>query len=44
LVLGAKPTRETFHSSLEISREALMGLGLSPDRVYSDSSVMMKNC
>jgi glutathione-regulated potassium-efflux system protein KefB len=32
LELGAKPIRETFYSSLEISRETLMGLGLSPDR------------
>ena len=32
LELGAKPIRETFHSSLEISRETLMGLGLSPER------------
>ncbi|WP_419183920.1 NAD-binding protein [Zhongshania aliphaticivorans] len=32
LELGAQPIRETFHSSLEISRETLMGLGLSPER------------
>jgi glutathione-regulated potassium-efflux system protein KefB len=32
LELGARPIRETFHSSLEISRETLIGLGLSPDR------------
>lgn len=32
LELGARPIRETFHSSLEISRETLVGLGLSPER------------
>lgn len=32
LELGARPIRETFHSSLEISRETLIGLGLSPER------------
>ncbi|BAN47128.1 monovalent cation:proton antiporter-2 (CPA2) family protein [Metapseudomonas resinovorans] len=32
LDLGAVPVRETFHSALEMSRQALLGLGLSPDQ------------
>ncbi|MEK2610133.1 monovalent cation:proton antiporter-2 (CPA2) family protein [Pseudomonas shirazensis] len=30
--VGAEPIRETFHSSLEMSRRALVGLGLSDDQ------------
>ena len=32
LDLGAIPVRETFHSSLEMSRHTLLGLGLSEDQ------------
>ena len=32
LDLGAIPIRETFHSSLEMSRQALLGLGLSDEQ------------
>ncbi|AYF90624.1 monovalent cation:proton antiporter-2 (CPA2) family protein [Pseudomonas sp. JS3066] len=32
LDLGAVPVRETFHSALEMSRQALLGLGLDEDR------------
>jgi len=35
LELGATPIRETFHSSLEMSRIALMGLGLSEARAQA---------
>ncbi|MCO6057681.1 monovalent cation:proton antiporter-2 (CPA2) family protein [Pseudomonas sp. MOB-449] len=30
--LGAVPVRETFHSALEMSRQALLGMGLDEDR------------
>ncbi|MDT4860964.1 Glutathione-regulated potassium-efflux system protein KefB [compost metagenome] len=29
------PVRETFHSALEMSRQALLGLGLTPDQADS---------
>ncbi|MFC5696691.1 monovalent cation:proton antiporter-2 (CPA2) family protein [Pseudomonas sp. GCM10022186] len=32
LDLGAVPVRETFHSALEMSRQALLGLGLDEDQ------------
>ncbi|AOE83995.1 monovalent cation:proton antiporter-2 (CPA2) family protein [Pseudomonas sp. TCU-HL1] len=32
LDLGAVPVRETFHSALEMSRQALLGMGLDEDR------------
>ncbi|NWL77227.1 glutathione-regulated potassium-efflux system protein KefB [Pseudomonas taiwanensis] len=32
LDLGAVPVRETFHSALEMSRQALLGLGLDEER------------
>jgi glutathione-regulated potassium-efflux system protein KefB len=32
LDLGAVPVRETFHSALEMSRQALLGLGLDEDK------------
>ncbi|MFT5889150.1 MAG: glutathione-regulated potassium-efflux system protein KefB [Zhongshania sp.] len=35
LELGATPVRETFHSSLEMSRQTLMCLGLSEERAQA---------